>query len=95
MKQSWLPLPKSNTIGPGGRSILEERFVNLGSIMSQKRFKLGELQQQLTMAQMMPKYDFDPEASSRAARIAELNRTKKTYTRGLEEMRKQHPQFQQ
>ena len=44
-------LAKSNTIGPGGRSILEERFVNLGSIMSQKRFKLGELQQQLTMAQ--------------------------------------------
>ena len=50
--------------------------------MSQKRFKLGELQQQLTMAQMMPKYEFDPEANGRAARIAELNRAKKTlYTR--------------
>jgi polysaccharide biosynthesis transport protein len=82
-------LAKSNTIGPGGRSILEERFVNLGSIMSQKRFKLGDLQQQLTIAQLMPKYEFDPEAGSRASRIAELNRTKKTYTRMLEEMRRQ------
>jgi polysaccharide biosynthesis transport protein len=81
-------LARSNTIGPGGRSILEERFVSLGSIMSQKRFKLGELQQQLTMSQMMPKYEFDPEANSRAMRIAELNRVKKTYTRGLQEMRK-------
>ena len=79
-------LSKSNTIGPGGKSILEERFVNLSSVMTQKRFKLGELQQQLTMAQMMPKYDFDPEANGRAARIAELTRVKKTYTRGLEEM---------
>jgi polysaccharide biosynthesis transport protein len=81
-------LGKSNTIGPGGRSILEERFVSLGSIMTQKQFKLGELQQQLTMAQMMPKYEFDPEANGRAMRIAELNRVKKTYTRGLQEMRK-------
>jgi succinoglycan biosynthesis transport protein ExoP len=81
-------LGKTNTIGPGGRSILEERFVSLGSIMSQKRFKLGELQQQLAMAELMPKYDFDPEAGSRAARIAELNRVKKMYTRGLDEMRR-------
>jgi polysaccharide biosynthesis transport protein len=56
--------------------------------MTQKQFKLGELQQQLTMAQMMPKYEFDPEANGRAMRIAELNRVKKTYTRGLQEMRK-------
>ncbi len=81
-------LGKSNTIGPGGRSILEERIVNLGSIMSQKQLRLGELQQQLTMAQMMPKYEFDPEASSRAARIAELNRLRKKYTHGLEDMRR-------
>jgi polysaccharide biosynthesis transport protein len=81
-------LAKSNTIGPGGRSILEERFVSLGSIMHQKRFKLGELQQQLTMSQMMPKYEFDPDSNGRAVRIAELNRVKRTYTRGLEEMKK-------
>ena len=81
-------LSKSNTIGPGGKSILEERFMSLSSVMTQKRFKLGELQQQLTMSQMMPKYEFDPESNGRAARIAELTRIKKTYTRGLEDMRK-------
>jgi polysaccharide biosynthesis transport protein len=81
-------MANSNTIGPGGRSILEDRYVSLESIMSQKRFKLGELQQQLSMAQMMPRYEFDPEASGRAARIAELNRVIKTYTHGLEDMRR-------
>ena len=33
------PSRKSNTIGPGGRSILEEQYVNLGSIMSQKTIR--------------------------------------------------------
>ena len=37
---------------------------------------------------MMPKYEFDPEAGSRAARIAELNRVRKTHTRMLDEMRR-------
>jgi polysaccharide biosynthesis transport protein len=92
-KQIVEALGKSNTIGPGGRSILEERFVNMGSIMSQKRLKLGDLQQQLMMAQMMPRYDFDPEAGSRAARIAELNRLRKSYTHGLEEMRQRIRMF--
>ncbi len=87
-KEIVTALGKSNTIGPGGRSILEERFVNLGSIMSQKQLKLGELQQQLTMSEMMPKFEFDPEANGRAARIAELNKQRKTLTHVLEDMRK-------
>ena len=81
-------LRNTNTIGPGGRSILEERFVNLGSIMTQKRMRLGELQQQLTMSEMFPKYEIDPEASYRASRIAELKRAKRTYERGLIDMRR-------
>jgi len=81
-------LQKTNTIGPSGRSILEERFVNLGSIMSQKRLRLGELQQQLTVSQMTPRFEFDPAENSRAARIAELNRLRKMYTHALEDMRR-------
>ena len=66
--------------------------MNLGSIMSQKRMRLGDLQQQLTMSQLLPKYEFDPEANGRAARIAELNESEKNvYAHGLESMRKQHP----
>ena len=45
----------------GGHNILEERYVHLESIMSQRRLRLGDLQQQLTMAQMLPKYEFDPQ----------------------------------
>ena len=93
MKRIVEALAKTNTIGPGGRSILEERFVSLGSIMSQKQFKLGELQQQLTMAQMMPKYDFDPEARDRAARIAELNRERRNMTRVSRRDAQAHPQI--
>jgi capsular exopolysaccharide synthesis family protein len=81
-------LRNTNTIGPGGRSILEERFVNLGSIMTQKRLRVGELQQQLTMSEMFPRYENDPEASYRASRIAELTRAKRTYQRGLLHLKK-------
>jgi polysaccharide biosynthesis transport protein len=83
-----IALQKTNTIGPGGRSILEERFVNLGSFMAQKRMRLGELQQQLTISQILPKYGFDPDADGRASRIAEFTRLKRMYTRGLEDMKK-------
>ena len=81
-------LRNTNTIGPGGRSILEERFVSLGSIMTQKRLRLGELQQQLTMGELFPRYETDPETSARASRIAELKRAKRRYERGLIDMRK-------
>ena len=57
-----IALQNTNTIGPGGRSILEERFVDLGSFITQERMRLGELQQQLTFSQMLPNYGFDPEA---------------------------------
>jgi polysaccharide biosynthesis transport protein len=88
-----LALQKSGTIGPGGHSIPEERYVNHTSIMSQRRVRFGEIQQQLTMSQMLPKYDFDPDDRGRATRIAELKRLKKVYTRGLESMRKQIRNF--
>ncbi len=80
-------LQKNNTIGPGGRSILEEQFINWGSLITQKRMRMGELQQQLTASQMLPNYSFDPGADGRASRIAELTRLKKMYTRGLEGMK--------
>ena len=63
--QIEVALQKSSTIGPGGHNILEERYVHLESIMSQRRLRLGDLQQQLTMAQMLPKYEFDPQETRR------------------------------
>ena len=83
-----ITLQKTNTIGPGDRSILEERFVNLGSFIAQKRIRLGELQQQLTISQMLPKYGFDPDADGCSSRIAELARLKRMYTHGLQNMEK-------
>src|ERR1017187_890527 len=81
-------LTNTNTIGPGGRNILEERFVNLGSIMTHKQLRLGELEQQLKMSELFPRYETDPEASARASRIAELTRKKRVFERALIEMRK-------
>ena len=81
-------LQKNNTIGPGGRSILEEQFINWGSLITQKRMRMGELQQQLTAFQMLPNRGSDPGADGRASQIAELTRRKRMYTRGLENMKR-------
>ena len=79
-----IALQKTNTIGPGGPNILEERFVNLGSFIAQKRMRLGELQQQMMISQMLPNYRFDSDADAdadgRASRIAEPTRLKNIYT---------------
>ncbi|MFI5456868.1 MAG: polysaccharide biosynthesis tyrosine autokinase [Isosphaerales bacterium] len=81
-------LKKTRTIGPGGRSILEEQYVTLGSTIAQKQLKLADIHQQLLTAEMFPKFDTDPEAGARGARIAELKRVKQRYQRGLDDMRR-------
>jgi polysaccharide biosynthesis transport protein len=63
---------KTGTLGPGGRSILEERYVNLSTMISQKQLRLGEVQQQMMVAQMFPKFDAEDGANGRAGRLAEL-----------------------
>ena len=81
-------LKKSRTIGPGGRSILEEQYVTFGSTMAQKQLRLADIHQQMLIAEMFPKFDADPEANARAARIAELKRLKRRCQQGLIEIRR-------
>jgi polysaccharide biosynthesis transport protein len=78
-------LKKTPTLGPGGRNILEERYVNLGSMMSQKQLRLNEFHQQMMMAKMFPKIDDDPATGARAAHIADLNQKRHRFQEYLED----------
>jgi len=79
-------LKKTRTMGPGGRNILEERYVNLGAMMAQKQLRLNEFHQQMMMAQMFPKYDDDPATHARAGRLTELIMRKRQLQLNLEEV---------
>jgi capsular exopolysaccharide synthesis family protein len=81
-------LKNNSNIGPGGRSILEEQYVNLGTTMAQKQMRLSEIHQQMLFAESFPKFDTDPAASARGARIAELLRIKRRCQQALEEMKR-------
>jgi capsular exopolysaccharide synthesis family protein len=80
-------LQKTRTLGPGGRSILEEEYVSLGTMMAQKQMRLGEIGQQMLIAQMFPKLEVDGETSGREGRLAQLKIEERKYRRGLERMR--------
>jgi capsular exopolysaccharide synthesis family protein len=81
-------LRNTRTIGPGGKSILEEEYVNLGSILQQKSAKLDEIQQQKVYAEMFPKFQSDPKTDAREARIAQLEQLAKKYTMSLNQMKR-------
>jgi capsular exopolysaccharide synthesis family protein len=59
-------------IGPHGRSIIEEQYVNFGSMLSQKRLNMDALQQHVLTSQLLPRIEFDSASSGRAAKIAQL-----------------------
>jgi polysaccharide biosynthesis transport protein len=80
-------LKRTRTLGPGGRSILEEQYVNLGTIMSQKQLRLGDIHQQMTMAQTFPRFEAENGANSREARLAELKLQKNKLELILDKMR--------
>src|SRR5262249_27663364 len=42
-------LLNSTTFGAGGKSILEDKYVNLTTMLSQKQLRLGELNQQMLL----------------------------------------------
>ncbi len=81
-------LKNNSTIGPGGRSILEERYVNLEMSMNQKQMRLGDLSQQLMIAEMFPKMDASGMRSENAARIAQLEMEKRKGVRNLTSVKK-------
>jgi len=81
-------LKKTSTIGPSGRNILEDEYVNLGSTMAQKQMRLADIHQQMQFGEMFPKFEADPEAGARAARIAELKKLKRRSQQVLSEMKR-------
>jgi capsular exopolysaccharide synthesis family protein len=74
---------KNRTIGPRGTSILEERYVNLSNLLSQKQLRLGELHQQMMVAQMFPKFENNGETTAREAKIAQLEQLARRETMTL------------
>jgi capsular exopolysaccharide synthesis family protein len=76
-------LRANRTIGPGGRNIFEEQYVNLGNMLTHKQMRIGELSQQLMVAQSFPKPDFRSDVNSPQQRIAVLEAEKKKWLRVL------------
>ncbi len=83
-----LALQKSTTYGAGGKSILEEKYVNLSAMLSQKQLRLGELNQQMMMMQSFPMMDHSPEGMRKESLIAELEMERRRYTQLLEYSRR-------
>jgi polysaccharide biosynthesis transport protein len=86
-KEIVLALSTNSTIGPGGRNIIEERYVNLGTIMTQKQMRLGELGQQMIMAEYFPRVDMSGETAARAARLAELEKERRKGLKALQHIK--------
>ncbi len=58
-------------------------------MMSQKQLRLGEIHQQMMIAQMFPKFEPESGASGRESRLAQLKLDKrKLRARSLEKMRR-------
>ncbi len=81
-------LQKTRTLGPAGRSILEEQYVNLGTMMSQKQLRLSEVHQQMMVAQMFPRFEPENGADGRAGRLAQLKLDQHKLENILDKMRR-------
>jgi polysaccharide biosynthesis transport protein len=84
-------IAKSRTLGPGGRSILEEQYVNLSGLLSQKQLRLGEIHQQMLTTQYFPRFEPDHETEARESKLAQLKIERHKYelilSRHLKNMR--------
>ncbi|WP_210420352.1 GumC family protein [Aquisphaera giovannonii] len=81
-------LREARIVGPSGRNIFEEQYVNLSARLENEMGRLGELQQQLMIARTMPKPEsISPDQQARNQEIAQLTREKKQLVRLLEKAR--------
>jgi succinoglycan biosynthesis transport protein ExoP len=80
-------LQNTRTLGPGGRSIPEEQYINLGMMMSQKQARMGEVHQQMMVAQLFPKFEAENGANSREGQLALLRQDQRMYEHRLVKMR--------
>ncbi len=67
-------LKTNATIGPGGKNLIASEYESLGAMLSHKKMRLDEVQQQALMAQLFPKNAItSPEENSRQAQIERLH----------------------
>ena len=67
----------ADTIGPGGKNIIQAQYEMLGSLMIQKRARLDELQQQAWVAQLFPNVKGQAEPRPGDGQIDELERVRR------------------
>lgn len=78
------------SIGPGGRSILETQYSNLGQSLAQKQSRLVELSQKLMIAQYFdrsPLENLTPQDRGRDERLASLLVEKRQWIKRLEALK--------
>jgi polysaccharide biosynthesis transport protein len=91
-KKIYDTLKTVRTIGPGGKNIFEEQYINLENTLAHKQMRLGELNQQLLIAKSFPRADFSSGGSSREQQIALLEAEKRKWIRVLMKAKRiEHP----
>ena len=77
-------LDLSTTLGAGGKSLIEEKVINLGAMLNQKQMRLGELNQQMLLMQSFPRIDQSPGAARRESLLSQLDVERRRYAEFLE-----------
>ena len=80
-------LTTARTIGPGGRNIFEEQYINLGNALMHKQMRIGELNQQMMIAKSFSRNSFNGGPGPREQQIALLEAEKKKWVRILQHER--------
>jgi polysaccharide biosynthesis transport protein len=80
-------MKNTRTVGPGGRSILEDEYISQGNMISQKLMQMNQLHQQMTISQDFPKFEVNGTAGGRDGRLAQLRAEKRKYERNLEHIK--------
>ena len=86
-------LQKERTIGPGGKNIFEEQYVHMENLLEHRQMQLGELNQQLMIAQNFPKPDLHGDTTSRQQRIEILEKEKRKWINVLQKVRRTARRF--
>ncbi len=82
-------LQTTNTIGPGGKNILQGEYETLGSTIIHKRFRLDEAQQQAWVGKLFPRQtNLDPMENHRLGQVERLQESRRKLTAQLQEHRR-------
>src|SRR5271157_3643476 len=83
----YAQLKTVRTIGPGGKNIFEEQYINLSNTLMHKQERISELGQQLMIANSFSRNDFNAGPGPREQRIAALEGEKKKWVNLLRNVR--------